>query len=141
MEQAKLQKISDAIEAATGLSDADQEAIAYSTRPKGVPAVELDHDQRTLLRALLSTNLGRVPVGISPLSAYDDQATLDAVYFAWAGPTEPGAPHYYRLQGPELLIEWDNTQDQANHAHSVWRNPTTDFGLDVMARHRAAHHS
>ena len=141
VEQAKLQKISDAIEAATGLSDADQEAIAYSTRPKGVPAVELDHDQRTLLRALLSTNLGRVPVGISPLSAYDDQATLDAVYFAWAGPTEPGAPHYYRLQGPELLIEWDNTQDLANHAHSVWRNPTTDFGLDVMARHRAAHHS
>ena len=58
VEQAQLQKISEAIEAATGLSDADQEAIAYSTRPKGVPAVELDHDQRTLLRALLSTNLG-----------------------------------------------------------------------------------
>ena len=49
-------------------------------------------------------------------------------------------PHYYRLQGPGLLIEWDNTQDDANHAHSVWRDPASDFGLDVLARHRARHH-
>jgi len=55
-------------------------------------------------------------------------------------PTEPGAPHYYRVQGPRLLIEWDNTQRGANHAHSVWRDPTADFGLDVLAAHRAAHH-
>ena len=46
----------------------------------------------------------------------------------------PGEPHYYRLQGPRLLIEWDNTQSNANHAHSVWRDPTSDFGLDVLAR-------
>jgi hypothetical protein len=43
------------------------------------------------------------------------------------------------LQGPGLLIEWDNVQNGANHAHSVWRDPDTDFGLDVLARHRAAH--
>jgi hypothetical protein len=48
--------------------------------------------------------------------------------------------HYYRLQGPWLLIEWDNTQDNANHAHLVWRDPISDFGLDVLAQHRAAHH-
>jgi hypothetical protein len=57
------------------------------------------------------------------------------VHFAWAGPTAPGKPHYYRLQGPRLLLEWDNTQRNANHAHSVWRDPTSDFGLDVLARH------
>ena len=73
------------------------------------------------------------------LSAYDD-AALDAVHFAWAGPTVAGAPHYYRLQGPRLLIEWDNTQRGANHAHSVWRDPSSDFGLDVLAAHRRRHH-
>ena len=62
------------------------------------------------------------------------------VHFAWAGRTELGAPHYYRVQGPRLLVEWDNTQRGANHAHSVWRDPTADFGMDVLAAHRAAHH-
>ena len=64
---------------------------------------------------------------------------LDGVHFAWAGPTGSGEPHYYRLQGDGLLIEWDNTQRGANHAHSVWRDPASDFGLDVLARHHAAH--
>jgi hypothetical protein len=93
-----------------------------------------------VLRALLGTYLDRVPAGVSPAARYLDDAALDAVHFAWAGPTEPGAPHYYRLQGPRLLAEWDNTQRGANHAHSVWRDPTADFGLDVLGAHRAAHH-
>jgi hypothetical protein len=93
-----------------------------------------------MLRALLATYLDRAPAGVSPLHRYDDESVLNAVHFAWAGPTVPGEPHYYRLQGPQLLIEWDNTQRDANHAHSVWRDPTSDFGLDVLARHRAAHH-
>ena len=141
IEQAKLQKLSDAIDEASGLTDADHEAVAYSTQPKGIPAAELDTEQREMLRALLGTYLDRAPVGISPLSHYHDSAALDAVHFAWAGQTEPGEPHYYRLQGPRLLIEWDNTQRNANHAHSVWRDPTSDFGLDVLARHRASHHA
>jgi hypothetical protein len=81
-----------------------------------------------------------VPEEVSPLRRYDDDAALDAVHFAWAGPTTPGEPHYYRLQGPRLLVEWDNTQRGANHAHSVWRDPGSDFGLDVLARHRADWH-
>jgi hypothetical protein len=81
-----------------------------------------------MLQALLGTYLDRAPVGLSALPRYDEDA-LDAVHFAWAGPTAPGQPHYYRLQGPRLLIEWDNTQRNANHAHSVWRDPTSDFGL------------
>ena len=52
-----------------------------------------------------------------------------------------GERHYYRLQGPRLLIEWDNTQRNVNHAHAAWRDPEADFGLDVLAAHRAAHHS
>ena len=140
VEQAKLQALSDAIDAATGYADADHVALEYSAAPKGVAAAELDSGQREMLRALLSTYLDRVPAEVSPIGRYSDDETLDAVHVAWAGPTEPGAPHYYRLQGPRLLIEWDNTQRGANHAHSVWRDPTADFGLDVLAAHRAAHH-
>ena len=77
---------------------------------------------------------------MSPLERYDHEPALDAVNHALAGPTAPGEPHYYRLQGPGLLIEWDNTQRGANHAHSVWRDPSSDFGLDVLAAHRAARH-
>ena len=77
---------------------------------------------------------------LSPLRHYDDDAALDAVHLAWAGPTAPGQPLYYRLQGPGLLIEYDNVQRRANHAHSVWRDPESDFGYDVLAVHRAVHH-
>jgi hypothetical protein len=113
--------------------------VAYSAAPKGVPGSELDSGQRDLPRSLLGTYFGRVPEGVSPMAAYDD-AALNAVSLAWAGPLEPGTPHYYRRQGPRLLIEWDNTQRDANRAHSVWRNPESDFGLDVLTRHRTDHH-
>jgi hypothetical protein len=126
--------------AGIGLDEADHAAVAFSATPKGVPAADLDPAQRELLRLLLGTYLGRVPDEVSPVRRYDDDAVLDEVHVAWAGPTEPGAPHYYRLQGPRLLVEWDNTQRGANHAHSVWRDPTADFGLDVLHRHRALHH-
>ena len=121
-EQDKLQALSDSIDDAAGYTDGDHEVVAYSAAPRGVPGSELNGGQRDLLRALLGTYFGRVPESVSPMPAYDD-AALDAVHIAWAGPLEPGAPHYYRLQGPRLLVEWDNTQRGANHAHSVWRNP------------------
>jgi hypothetical protein len=139
-EQAKLQALSDAIDDAAGYEDADHAAVEYTAEPRGLPASELDAEQRGMLRALLGTYLDRVPHEVSPVRRYDDEAALDAVHVAWAGSTAPGEPHYYRLQGPHLLVEWDNTQRGANHAHSVWRDPGSDFGLDVLARHRAAHH-
>jgi hypothetical protein len=140
-EQARLEAASNAIDQATGLAESDHVAVEYSAEPKGVPAAELDAEQRGLLRALLGTYLERIPPELSALPRYDDGAALDAVHVAWAGSTAPGEPHYYRLQGPRLLLEWDNTQRGANHAHSVWRDPDADFGLDVLARHRAASHA
>jgi len=140
VEEAKLRPLNDVIRDETDLSEADQAVVAYSTEPKGVPAADFDTEQREMLRALLGTCLDRAPTGLSPLGSYDDEDALNAVHFAWAGGTAPGEPHYYRLQDPRLLIEWDNTQNNANHAHSVWRDPRSDFGLDVLARHRAAHH-
>lgn len=137
---AGLVKASDAMDDAAGLTAADHAAIAYTRAPKGLPASALDPGQRELLRGVLATYLDRVPDEVSPTSRYADDAALDAVHVAWAGSTEAGAPHYYRLQGPQLLIEWDNTQRQANHAHAAWRDPDTDFGLDALAAHRKAHH-
>jgi hypothetical protein len=139
-EQAKLQALSDAIDAACGYHDAEHAAVEYTVVPRGVAAAELDAEQRELLRGVLATYFDRVPPGVSPISRYAADDVLNAVHFAWAGPVEPGQPHYYRLQGPRLLIEWDNTQRNANHAHSVWRDPVADFGMDALRGHREAHH-
>jgi len=85
--------------------------------------------QRELLAGLVGQYLGRLP---GPVAAAETARVageaLEAVHFGWAGPGEPGRPHYYRLQGPRLLIEYDNVQNGANHAHTVWRDPDGDFG-------------
>jgi len=127
-------------EKASGYGAGDRRRLALTRDPKGLPARDLDAGQRDLLRALLATYLGRVPEGLSPQPGYADGAALDVVHLAWAGPTEPGAPLYYRLQAPRLLIEYDNTQRGANHAHSVWRDPQADFGYDALRAHLARHH-
>ena len=54
---------------------------------------------------------------------------------AWAGGLDRGQPHYYRIQGPTFLVEYDNTQDEANHIHTVWRDFEGDFGEDLLAPH------
>src|SRR5271166_1226045 len=130
----------DRAELASGYDASDHQRLALTSVPKGLPARELDAGQRDLLRALLATYLGRVPDGLSPQADYADDTALDAIHLAWAGPTAPGQPHYYRLQGPRLLTEYDNTQRQANHAHSVWRDPAADFGYDALGAHLTAHH-
>lgn len=67
-------------------------------------------------------------------------AGLDTLRFGWIGATTlaPGAKHYYRIQGPTFLIEYDNTQNDANHQHIVWRDFNGDFGVDLLAEHYAA---
>ncbi|HLK78123.1 MAG TPA: DUF3500 domain-containing protein [Streptosporangiaceae bacterium] len=125
------------LERGTGYDDGDYQRLALTNAPKGLPARELDGGQRDLLRALLGAYLGRVPDGLSP---GPDDAALDGVSFAWAGPTEAGQPLYYRVQGPRLLLEYDNVQRHANHAHSVWRDPAADFGYDALGAHLAEHH-
>jgi hypothetical protein len=67
-------------------------------------------------------------------------AGLENLNFAWAGSRTPGAPHYYRLHGPTLIVEYDNTQGGANHVHSVLHDPTNSFGEDLLQEHYAAHH-
>ena len=71
-----------------------------------------------------------------------DSEDLNAVRFGWAGETVPGKPHYYRIQGKTFLIEFDNTQDNANHIHTVWRDFNGDFGHDLIKEHyhNSRHH-
>lgn len=125
-------------ESGSGYDSSDHAALALTTPPRGLPAADLDHAQREVLRALLASYLGRVPEGLAP--GPTDDAALAAVHLAWAGGTGPDEPHYYRLQGPGLLVEYDNTQRAVNHAHSVWRVPESDFGGDVLAAHRFDQH-
>lgn len=102
-------------------------------------ARDLDDEQRHTLRQLLAVYTGRAPRDLAGAytARYESDPVLDEVYFAWAGSTDAGEPHYYRVQGASILIEYDNTQRHANHAHSVWRDLTSDFGLDALAEHRA----
>ncbi|MGH9264117.1 MAG: DUF3500 domain-containing protein [Acidimicrobiales bacterium] len=101
--------------------------------PEGVPLTALDGAAAASARALLDVYLGRFPAG----ALRPDPADAS---FCWAGATEPGTGHYYRVAGPRLVIELDNTQNGANHVHTVVRHPLADFGDDVLAaHHRAAH--
>jgi hypothetical protein len=97
--------------------------------PEGLAGSGMLPQQRDLLAGLLRQYLGRLPGPVADLQA--DRILgerLEAVHFGWAGSPEPGRPHYYRLQGPRLHIEYDNVQNGANHVHSVWRDPEGDFG-------------
>jgi hypothetical protein len=109
-------------------------------RPRGVRGGELPADAAQLLRRLVATYLDRLP----PAFAQEARDRLDAQFgefaFAWCGKLEPGRPHYYRVQGPAFLVEYDNTQDGANHVHTVWRSPAGDFGEDLLRRHLHEHH-
>jgi hypothetical protein len=62
-------------------------------------------------------------------------AGLEKITFGWAGGIERGQRHYYRVQGPTFLVEYDNTQNNANHIHSVWRDFNGDFGRDLLREH------
>ena len=64
----------------------------------------------------------------------------DKLLFAWAGSTEPGKGNYYRIQSPDFLFEYDNTQNNANHPHAVWRDFAGDFGEDILQKHLGAEH-
>jgi hypothetical protein len=123
------------VEAASGYHADDHEKLAIRQTPSGLAAADMTPDQQALLYELVASYESRAPTGVLPRTA----ETLDGVHFGWAGPLAAGEPHYYRIHGPELLVEYDNTQRNANHAHSVWRRPESDFGFDVLAAHRSNH--
>lgn len=105
--------------------------------PAGVAAGTLGPSARAVLLSLLALYLGRLPAELAA-AEYDRVTTSGDLRFAWAGPVTPGARHYYRLQADDLLIEYDNTQNDGNHAHTVLRRPRGEFGADILAAHYAS---
>jgi hypothetical protein len=109
---------------------------AAPLEPAGIAAADLDESQSAILRELIETYVGKLR---SELAAADmkkiDDADFEKIHFAWAGPLRPGKPHYYRVQGPTFILEYDNTQNGANHAHCVWRDFKNDFGADLLKQH------
>jgi len=107
--------------------------------PAGIAAAELKPAQRDLLMRVIDSYAS----AMAPDIAADRltklrQAGIEKIAFAWAGEAERGKKHYYRVQGPTFLIEYDNTQNDANHIHSVWRDFNGDFGRDLLREHLAS---
>ena len=107
--------------------------------PVGIGAAALSARQRELLMRLLTVYTGFMADDIAAdRMARLQKAGLEKITFAWAGEAERGKKHYYRVQGPTFLIEFDNTQNDGNHIHSVWRDFNGDFGRDLLREHVAA---
>jgi hypothetical protein len=102
--------------------------------PLGVAATDLGPGARAVLAQLVAVYLDRLPAGLAAREA--SRLAASDLHFAWEGPLTPGSRHYYRVQGDDLLIEYDTTDD-GNHAHTVLRRPRSDFGGDVLAAHYA----
>ncbi len=102
----------------------------------GVAHRDLDADQQAALWSIIEeyASAQPAPVAEKRLAAVHHTG-LDGIRFAWMGGESQGEPHYYRIQGPTFLIEYDNTQGNANHVHSVWRDFNGDFGRDLLAAH------
>ncbi len=101
--------------------------------PVGIAMSSLDGEARDLFAGLVRYYLDRLRPDLA--AAEFARLDLDRVHFAWEGSSRPGAGHYYRIQAPDLLLEYDNTQGGANHVHSVWRRHSGDFGDDLLAAH------
>jgi hypothetical protein len=105
-------------------------------KPAGILASALDAEQQEMLKTLIESHASLMATEIAAVRlARVFEAGFENVGFAWAGSMERGQPHYYRVQGPSLLIEYDNTQNDANHVHTVWRDFTGDFGDDLLREH------
>ena len=124
-----------------GLTDEHLDALRLTSEPKGLTAANMSADHREALRAVLELYLDRLPDGLADdEKAKFDGDAIESLSFLWAGSTEPGEPHYYRIQGADLLVEYDNTQRDVNHVHAVWRDLRRDFGRDTLAEHYTGGH-
>ena len=107
--------------------------------PEGLKVSAMTPAQRELLMQVVDAYAGMMTADVAAdRLAKIKAAGIENVAFAWAGPLERGQKHYYRVQGPTFLIEFDNTQNDGNHVHSVWRDFKGDFGRDLLREHLQA---
>jgi hypothetical protein len=106
--------------------------------PSGLAAAQMTSAQHTLLMKVIDAYSSQMLPEVAADRMKKLQAAgIDKITFAWFGPVEKGKQYYYRIQGPTFLIEHNNTQNDGNHVHSVWRDFNGDFGRDLLAEHMA----
>jgi len=113
---------------------------ALAGQPSGVSAAKMNPRQFDALRALMEEYAHNAPSELAQRRIEQIDKAGREVHFAWSGGTERADLHYYRVQAPSFLIEMDDTQDGANHIHSVWRDFNGDFGLDLLHAHYQSSH-
>jgi hypothetical protein len=113
---------------------------ALKGQPSGLQASKMSARQLESLMALLEEYTRNMPDQIAEAREEQIRKAGKDIYFAWAGGTEKGEPHYYRVQTASFLIEYDDTQNNANHIHSVWRDFNGDFGVDLLKLHYQTSH-
>ena len=127
------------------LAEAPKEILNVPGRndsaPQGLPQGKMTPEQSAMLVKLIKEYLFRCRPDVAAEDwAKIEKAGLGKLYFAWAGGFDRGQPHYYRVQGGNFVLEYDNTQNEANHVHSLWRDFDHDFGADLLGEHYKAAH-
>jgi Protein of unknown function (DUF3500) len=113
---------------------------ALTGQPSGIAASKLTAQQRETLQNLLDEYCNNLPEEVAQVREEQIKKAAGNLYFAWAGGEQVGQPHYYRIQSAAFLIEYDDTQNGANHIHTVWRDFDGDFGLDLLKEHYQTSH-
>jgi Protein of unknown function (DUF3500) len=121
------------------LSAANRKA-ALQGQPSGLSGSRMNAMQFDALMALMEEYARNVAAELAENRIAQIHQADRNIYFAWSGGIHRGDPHYYRVQTPSFLIELDDTQDDANHIHSVWRDLTGDFGQDLLQQHYESDH-
>jgi hypothetical protein len=114
---------------------------ALAGQASGLSASKMNAKQFDKLMALMEEYAQNLPEQAAAAREEQIKKAGTNIFFAWAGGVNQGDPHYYRIQTPAFLIEYDCTQDHANHIHSVWRDFMGDFGEDLLQQHyQSSHH-
>ncbi len=108
---------------------------ALQGQPSGLSASKMNANQFDALFTLLKEYAHNVPDELAERRVAQINRAKRNIYFAWSGGITPGDPRYYRVQASSFLVEFDDTQDNANHIHTVWRDFGGDFGLDLLQQH------
>ena len=110
------------------------------TEYQGIKASELTGHQKELLKRLISEYIGNLEHEKSHYYLDKIESSgIDEIYFAWIGSYERLSPHYYVINGPDFLIEYDNASSDGNHIHTIWREKGNDFGEDLLRQPRVSH--
>jgi hypothetical protein len=113
---------------------------ALKGQPTGIRLNAMNDTQGDKFKALLAEYCDNMTDDVAAARKEQIRRVGNELYFAWAGGVQPREAHYYRIQSPEFLIEYDNVQDGANHIHSVWRDLNGDFGRDLLKEHYHSSH-